>query len=306
MKNGFHWLGRVVVFSAASVLLMIPSVAGGADLDGAEKILWRGAYEVAEREIRPAAESGDARAQFLMGNLYQKPGFQKCDLRTSLDWYEKSASQGYAPANTRLGFTFRYGYVGVEKDAARALAYLGRAASSGDPTAQVWLGQMYLEGEGVVRDTERGVLWILEAVRNRNHVARSQLAKLLAAGIGLPKDPEKAYSLLQRSITPLFSPEAKHLLGKLMIELESSLDKKRKGLELVQEAADRGEPEALLTLADFHRRGMLVKIDVSKAEALEKQAKKNSEARMKSKRKSWTWSDPCIPKSKRKPINQNQ
>ena len=289
--NSF-WQGWVFAAAAVSGLLIISPVANGADLKAAEKVLQRGYYEVAEREIEPAALSGNAHAQFLMGELYQRPNFWKCRLETSLAWYEKSADQGYARANTRLGFIYRYG-LGVEKDPARAFVLFKRAAFSGDPSAQKLLGEMYLGGVAGSRDVSEAAYWLQKAAKNGSSFAISVLARMYADGTGLPRNPEKAYSLLQNDFMLVFDAEGRTLLGKLMIELEVDTKKKREGLKLIQEAAERGEPKALILLAELHRQGTLVEKDIPRAEELASRASDIAEERQKWRQKKISRPNPC-------------
>jgi localization factor PodJL len=54
-------------------------------------------------ELRQAAANGDARAQFEVAAIYTEGRAVPEDLKTAAVWYERSASQGFAPAQYRLG-----------------------------------------------------------------------------------------------------------------------------------------------------------------------------------------------------------
>ena len=65
---------------------------------------------------RKAADQGDAKAQFNLGNCYANGNGVQKDLTQAVFWYRKAADQGYVEAQYNLGQCYRIGY-GVQKDA---------------------------------------------------------------------------------------------------------------------------------------------------------------------------------------------
>ena len=57
------------------------------------------------------------------------------DARQALDWYRKSAEQGFAPAQYSLGMMYLQGR-GTEQDNGQAKIWLEKAAEQGDADAQ--------------------------------------------------------------------------------------------------------------------------------------------------------------------------
>ncbi|MGA0382441.1 MAG: tetratricopeptide repeat protein, partial [Arenicellales bacterium] len=57
------------------------------------------------------------------------------DYRTAAFWYQKAAEQGYAPAQTNLGWLYFNGYDGIAPNRAVAIYWFGEAASQGNQTA---------------------------------------------------------------------------------------------------------------------------------------------------------------------------
>ena len=78
----------------------------------------------------------------------------KQDLAQAVQWYRKSAEQGYAPAQSDLGVMYANGR-GVSQDEQQAVRWYGKAAEQGDGIAQNNLGLMYAEGRGVARTRRR-------------------------------------------------------------------------------------------------------------------------------------------------------
>ncbi len=92
----------------------------------------RGDYATAVREWRPLAEQGYAEAQSNLGWMYSKGlGVTQDDAR-AVGWYRKAAEQGHDKAKFNLGNMYREGS-GVPQDYVRAYVWYDLAASSFPP-----------------------------------------------------------------------------------------------------------------------------------------------------------------------------
>lgn len=70
---------------------------------------------------------------------------------------------------------------------------LQAAAAQGNPKAEAQLGEMLLRGDGVAKDSARGVQLLEKAARVGNSAAAFRIGMLLANGEhGVAKDPERA------------------------------------------------------------------------------------------------------------------
>jgi hypothetical protein len=67
-----------------------------------------------------AADAGDAEAQTVVGEIYEKGLGTTPDYAHAADWYRKAADQGHARAQFNLGTLYEQG-LGVEKDPLQAL-----------------------------------------------------------------------------------------------------------------------------------------------------------------------------------------
>ncbi|MDH5512528.1 MAG: sel1 repeat family protein [Gammaproteobacteria bacterium] len=107
----------------------------------------------------PLAESGDVRAQYAIGRLYEKGNGVERDLETAISWYQKAADRGHADSEYRLAVGYAYG-MGIARDEAKALSWLRRAANHGQKRAQKVLAQAYKEGRlGLAADPEQAQYW---------------------------------------------------------------------------------------------------------------------------------------------------
>src|SRR5271165_1671390 len=69
------------------------------------------------------------------------------DYAEAAKWYRKAAEQGYAQAQSALGFMYNTGQ-GVQQDFAEAVKWFRNAAEQGDAFGQSNLGFMYWLGRG--------------------------------------------------------------------------------------------------------------------------------------------------------------
>jgi TPR repeat protein len=115
-------------------------------------------------QLRALAEQGDASAQYRLGQRYASVLGRSTTRSTPQDyaeavrWYRLAAEQGYAPAQSSLGYMYTNGN-GVPEDDAEAVCWFRLAAEQGDMYGQIYLGSMYAEGEGVPEDDVLAYMW---------------------------------------------------------------------------------------------------------------------------------------------------
>ena len=72
--------------------------------------------------------------------------------------YRQAANQGYAVAQSTLGFMYNFGR-GVPQDYAEAEKWYRKAAEQGDAFGQSYLGFMYELGDGLPRNDVLAHMW---------------------------------------------------------------------------------------------------------------------------------------------------
>lgn len=108
--------------------LLIPAT-GRCTLDTQPEDL-QNALKACER----TAESGDAQAQYELGEFYYSGNQGPKDLKKAVNWFEKASLQGQAQAQYRLGSMFFHGE-GVPANNVQAYILLKMAAVNGDEDA---------------------------------------------------------------------------------------------------------------------------------------------------------------------------
>lgn len=133
----------------------------------------RADYATAIRIWRPLAESGDADAQFNLGQAYRLGRGVPLDLGAAQMWFQRAANSGHVDAQTTLGLLlFENG------DRVAGLKWLRRAAEQGEPRAQLVYGTALFNGDGVTQDKLLGYAFISRAASQGLAPARDTLAQL--------------------------------------------------------------------------------------------------------------------------------
>lgn len=104
------------------------------------------------------------------------------DLRGAYAAWLPLAEAGDSQAQVALAGLLESGGPGLARDPAAAVAWYRRAAASGDPIAQMNLGERHARGLGVPRDTIRALAWFMLAAEQGQAWAAGR-RDALAAGL---------------------------------------------------------------------------------------------------------------------------
>ena len=85
------------------------------------------------------------------------------------------------------------------KDYGTALRELRPLAQHGNAVAQNWLGRMYQQGLGVLKNENEAVRFYRQAAAQGYAAAQSNLGFMYAEGRGVPKDESEAVRLFQQA-----------------------------------------------------------------------------------------------------------
>ena len=109
---------------------------------------------------------------FIEANEY----YEKKDYKKAFDLYLEAATEGYAPAQTQLGYMYGVGE-GVAQDYKKAFEWTTKAAEQGNVDAQCNLGYMYYNGQGVSQDYTKAFEWYAKAAKQGDTGAQEFLKK---------------------------------------------------------------------------------------------------------------------------------
>jgi len=151
----------------------------------------------ARKLLEDAARDGDVRAAWQLGRMYADGDGVKQNSLLAFEYFRGIAdSHADEPAGTaqapfvanafvRLATYYLTGIPNsnIKPDAVRARDMLNYAASYfGDRDAQYRLGRMYLDGQGVDKDTKQGIRWLSLAADKGQYQAQAVFGALLFKG----------------------------------------------------------------------------------------------------------------------------
>jgi TPR repeat protein len=110
----------------------------------------------------------------------------------SAAWYRKSAEQGYGDAQLYLGLMYDNGQ-GVTQDYKEAMKWYTLAAEQGIASAQYNLGLMYDNGQGVIQDYKEAMKWYTLAAEQGHASAQTNLGFMYGNGQGVTQDYSQAH-----------------------------------------------------------------------------------------------------------------
>ncbi len=148
--------------------------------------------EIGPEALRLAAEEGDPKAMFEIGNRYAEGRGVEQDMAVAASWYEGAADQGLAPSQYRIGNMYEKG-IGVERDIAKAKTWYQLAAAQGNASAMHNLAVLFAMGAGGAVDNDSAARWFLEAAELGVRDSQYNLGILAAKGVGTRQDLVEAY-----------------------------------------------------------------------------------------------------------------
>lgn len=127
-------------FGAA--LLALVATDGLAEIETARDLMEAGEFQAAKDELWPAARSGNADAEELIGVMYAMGlGVERDDIR-AFEWYLRSAMKGHPGAQSGIGWYYEIGRGMPAPDLVRAYMWYTLSAIGGDPDAAISLEQV--------------------------------------------------------------------------------------------------------------------------------------------------------------------
>ena len=123
---------RLLMAGAMILALSTPALS---DWKTGQQAYDRGDVEAALAEWQASAASGDARAQYSLGYLYQTGEGVARDFEQAIRFYRLAANQGNADAQLALGNLCRLG-LGMKTDLVQAYMWYTLASEAGEPMAR--------------------------------------------------------------------------------------------------------------------------------------------------------------------------
>ena len=150
---------------------------------------------------RRGAKAGIPEARWLMGARLRYEADARGDdalFREAYGWLSRAAQQGYADAESDVGYCYLAGQ-GVSENHGEAVKWFRRAVGKGSGTAMAHLGNCHLEGKGVAEDHGEAARWFERAARKGDLSGLVNLGYCYYEGCGVPEDKETAVEWFRRA-----------------------------------------------------------------------------------------------------------
>ncbi|MEM7422660.1 MAG: tetratricopeptide repeat protein [Pseudomonadota bacterium] len=125
------------MFRAFCFVLAVTWMPAWADIEKARDLMEESRFAEAMSKLRPAARSGNAEAEELIGVMYAMGLGVERDDRRAFDWYLRSAMKGHPGAQSGVGWYYEIGRGLPAPDLVRAYVWYVLSAIGGDPDAAI-------------------------------------------------------------------------------------------------------------------------------------------------------------------------
>lgn len=207
--------------------------------------------EKARSWLLKAAEGGHGDAQYLVAKLGE-----------GSSWFVRAAENGNADAQSALGDFYYYGENGFDVDSKEAARWWLAAAEQGVVKAQLNIAACYSRGEGLRQDDEEAFRWSKEAAKD----GAADHSLLIAEEFRRREQPTMYVEWLRRAVKARSEADrweqgesarmrARMLLGELYVNGELVPRDHKEALRLFEAAAEGGDRDARLRVAEHYRNG---------------------------------------------------
>jgi hypothetical protein len=128
------------------------------------------------------AESENPEAQYWLARIYDAGRLLPKDAQKSVHWYQKSAEQGYAPAEYFLCL------MQANREDLESERCMWRAAEKGVPEAQFWIGVAYDRQQFGIGDKQGAIKWFKQAAEHGYVDAEVALGRCYEDGDGVEEN----------------------------------------------------------------------------------------------------------------------
>lgn len=118
-------------------LMLCLATPAQADLEAARDLMDAQRFEDARAALAPAARSGNAEAEELIGVMYALGLGVERDPVRAFDWYLRAAMKGHAGAQSGVGWYYEVGLGLPAPDLIRAYLWYALSTIGGDPDAAI-------------------------------------------------------------------------------------------------------------------------------------------------------------------------
>ncbi len=263
--NDFVTRAARIALGGVAALLVVANASG-------QPAVWRPEFDAAlkQREFakafgiaKGAADQGDANARYALARLFRDGVGTARDMTRARQIFSELAAGGHPDSQNALGELMRAA-LGGPKDLDAAGQHFRQAADQGNAPAMFNLARLYRQADFNRRDDTLAYEWALKAA-NAGHVpALGLVGYFILTGTGVGKDPDVAVAWLKSGYEK-GDLTARAFYGLALASGNGVARNATLGEQLMTEAANAGNIDAMTTLANLHQAGNVLPRDYSRA-----------------------------------------
>ncbi len=128
-------MGRLAAILCVCLVTVVATATARADIRDARRLMEAGEFDAAMEQLLPAAQSGNADAEELIGVMYALGlGVERDDAR-AFEWYLRASMKGHPGAQSGVGWYYEVGRGMPAPDLVRGYMWYVLSAIGGDPDA---------------------------------------------------------------------------------------------------------------------------------------------------------------------------
>ena len=225
--------------------------------------------QLAAQWLSKSSELGFHEAKFMLGVLrYESANgpFAHEQMAMAMPLFLDAAELGHPGAQLYLANIHLGGDLNTEQNYETAFEFALQAANQLFPDALELVAEMYYNGVGTVKDLQESARWLRIAMDQGSQSATMSLAFMYEHGEGVTQDSSIALAMLNELIEEGFLHAQYILAGAYLaggsLGLEQDVER---GVELLIDAAEKGDPNSQYTLSVLYYNGELVEENLEEA-----------------------------------------
>jgi len=256
--------------------LLDEGIAGGdayASLFKSMRMLGRGDFKESISLLKTAAESGLPQAMLYLGNYYEKGIGVSPDKDSALYWIRKSAAEGDGEAYVELADMYMSGR-NVERDEQKGFQYIRLADEYGTVTysQSLVLGNCYLYGRGTPQHTDSAIVHYIRAASHGNSSGFLKIGQVYENLKGNSRQTMDTAIFFYELARKAGNIEANRYLGNIYLSGRMVPHDYKKAAEYFREGSDWGDAASMVSYAKLYLEGKGVPKDFSRYIALLKES----------------------------------
>ena len=213
-------------------------------------------------QVKKAAEQGDARAMFQLGEMYSDGKVVPENFAEAAKWYRRGADAGYPEAHTSMGLISLIRAVGLA-DSDESAVRFGSDESKKSEIISLIVHPEHLQIRNQMALKE-SVKWLrVGAEQGHNANAQFVLGLLTGAGVGVEKDPVQGAKWIRLAATK--EPAAQAFMGIYYLTGRGVEKDFIEAARRLRDAAEKEVPMAYATLGMMYAEGLGVVKDYAEA-----------------------------------------